>query len=129
MPTHVICAKAALSVYQPHQLKSTNMRDWDILCLTCWAASEQRTSFLLYVIPVDDRVYKNAGENSWIISRLLIPSQIPQGSVVISLWVPWKNHKWPLGSIHLGHDSFGVFILRTLSLNTWMKESTRKQRN
>lgn len=56
------------------------------------------------------------------------PPQILRGSDVVLLYVPWRHQKWALGSIHLGHDSFDLFILSTTSSNTWMKECTRNQR-
>lgn len=51
------------------------------------------------------------------------------GSDDVLLCVLWRHQNWALTSIQLGHNSFSLFILSIPSSNTWMKESTRKQRN
>lgn len=51
------------------------------------------------------------------------------GPDAVWLCVLWRHQNWALASIQLGHNSFSLFILSIPSSNTWMKESTRKQRN
>lgn len=65
-----------------------------------------------------------------IVSRLLPLPQTLQGPVaVVLLCILWKQQIWTLWFIHLGYDSFNLFILSISSSNIEWKKALETREN